>query len=60
MSKAEDKRMRKMQKWAGIKNNQGETVNPLTAPWYFENIVDKTFLLLILILAVWKILGWIF
>jgi len=60
MSNSEDKRMRKMEKWAGIKSPSGDRINPLTAPWYFDKIVDKTFLVLILILAVWKILGWIF
>jgi len=59
MSKSEEKRMRKMRKWAGIKNNQGETVNPLKEAWYFENIVDKTILIVILVLAIWKVFGWI-
>jgi len=60
MSKSEEKRMRKMEKWAGIKSGNDNKINPLTAPWYFEDIVDKTVLILILILAVWKVIGWIF
>lgn len=60
MSKSEEKRIRKMNKMFGINQTVAETINPLKAPWYFESALDKTILIIILILAVWKVVGWVF
>ena len=60
MSNAEEKRIRKMNKMFGINQIVTEKINPLKEPWYFESVLDKMILILILILAVWKVIGWIF
>ncbi|RLF58020.1 MAG: hypothetical protein DRN27_06480 [Thermoplasmata archaeon] len=55
MSKSEEKWIKKMNRALGINQQPKETINPLKEPWYFESAKDKIILLIVLILAVWKI-----
>ncbi len=57
MSKSEDKRIRKINKMFGINQIVQDQINPLKEPWYFESFLDKTVLIVGLVLAVWKIIN---